>query len=430
MSRRLAVRRRHRPRPPDPLHVRWTRLRRLRRRHHRLGAAGRRRRHRRAQLQVLTARAASGDIGSRSRTPSSTSSRDGRREPNARATTAFLEEGVALAARSVNAAPDAERDWLGVDRRFCALHAVGLLLQDLPVAELEGVRAGDPRRGRPRPHRSAMEACGPGRAAQPALRGSRHRRGAERPRGGARRGGSRHGRAGRRRPTRARRKPALSRRRAGRRGGERLDRRRRRGDRSRRRRVPRQHDRLRRLRSQSRLRAAARRRRAAPIPFGASGRATSSSPPAPSNVRCCSITTIDRGLSRRRPGSPISPNTACSSAIASSSPPTTTAPMRRRRAQRRGREGDDRRLPRGRAGDGGGRRGGRRRASRRARGAGRGPPGRPGGAAGERGDDRSRRAAGRAAASPRPCISIARPRAAWPGTSGCSPSFPTARWTG
>jgi len=36
--------------------------------------------------------------------------RDGHREPNARATTTFLEAGVALAARSVNAAPDAERD--------------------------------------------------------------------------------------------------------------------------------------------------------------------------------------------------------------------------------------------------------------------------------------------------------------------------------
>jgi sarcosine oxidase subunit alpha len=36
--------------------------------------------------------------------------RNGRREPNARATTAFLEEGVALAARSVNAAPSADRD--------------------------------------------------------------------------------------------------------------------------------------------------------------------------------------------------------------------------------------------------------------------------------------------------------------------------------
>ncbi len=36
--------------------------------------------------------------------------RDGRREPNALATTALLEEGVALAARSVNTTPDAERD--------------------------------------------------------------------------------------------------------------------------------------------------------------------------------------------------------------------------------------------------------------------------------------------------------------------------------
>jgi sarcosine oxidase subunit alpha len=36
--------------------------------------------------------------------------RDGRREPNARATTTFLEEGVALAARSINAAPNAEHD--------------------------------------------------------------------------------------------------------------------------------------------------------------------------------------------------------------------------------------------------------------------------------------------------------------------------------
>ncbi|MGD0640521.1 MAG: sarcosine oxidase subunit alpha family protein [Roseiarcus sp.] len=36
--------------------------------------------------------------------------RHGRREPNALATTTFLEEGVALAARSVNTAPDAERD--------------------------------------------------------------------------------------------------------------------------------------------------------------------------------------------------------------------------------------------------------------------------------------------------------------------------------
>ena len=36
--------------------------------------------------------------------------RDGRREPNARATTTFLEAGVALSARSINAAPNAERD--------------------------------------------------------------------------------------------------------------------------------------------------------------------------------------------------------------------------------------------------------------------------------------------------------------------------------
>jgi sarcosine oxidase subunit alpha len=36
--------------------------------------------------------------------------RDGRREPNARATTAFLEESVALAAHSVNTTPDAARD--------------------------------------------------------------------------------------------------------------------------------------------------------------------------------------------------------------------------------------------------------------------------------------------------------------------------------
>jgi sarcosine oxidase subunit alpha len=36
--------------------------------------------------------------------------RDGRREPNARATTTFLEQGVALAARSINAAPSAEHD--------------------------------------------------------------------------------------------------------------------------------------------------------------------------------------------------------------------------------------------------------------------------------------------------------------------------------
>ena len=44
--------------------------------------------------------------------------RDGRREPNARATTTYLEPGVALAARSVNAAPSAEHDLFAVFDAF------------------------------------------------------------------------------------------------------------------------------------------------------------------------------------------------------------------------------------------------------------------------------------------------------------------------
>ena len=100
----------------------------------------------------------------------------------------------------------------------------------------------------------------------------------------------------------------------------------------------------------------------------------------------------------------------------------------RRRVERGRRRGDDRRLPRGRDGHGGG--GGRRAAPRRTRDAGRGSRRRARGPSCQRRVDRSRRAAGLRRLSTRPFSFIARPRAARSGTSGCSPSFPAARSTG
>ena len=253
--------------------------------------------------------------------------RDGRREPNARATTAFLEEGVALAARSVNAAPDAERDWFAFLGAFTDFMPSGFYYKTFlwpnwkayepAVRALAGLGRIDPQWTRaapaaPRNRRCEVLVVGAGPSGLAAARAAAAAGMGvlivdDRPAPGGSllyRGGAPEGAAasawiadavatveaagGAFWPIRPPTASTIT-------------------------------------TSFARCSAA---RRAAPTPFGASGRATSSSPPAPSNARCCSSTTIDRAFSRRRPGSPISPNTACSSASASSSPPTTTAPMR------------------------------------------------------------------------------------------------------
>ena len=255
-------RRRDRPRPADPLHFRWPRLQRLRRRYARLGVARRRRRRRRPQLQDPSAARRPRALG---RGAQRLLRPDARRPARAERARHYDVSRRGRRARRAVDQRHAERRTrpLRVLRRLRALHALRLLLQDLPLAELEGFRAGDPRHGRPRPHRPAMEAGGAGRAAQPALRGSDRRRRARRPGGGACGGGSRNGRAGGRRPASTGRQPAVSRRRARRRRRDRVDRRDGRGDRGGRRRLPRQRHRLWRLRSRPCLRVPARRRRRA-----------------------------------------------------------------------------------------------------------------------------------------------------------------------
>ena len=110
MSRRLPSRRRPIDRTrADRLHVRRQELYAASRRHPRLGAARQRRPVVGRSFKYHRPR---GVFGHRVEEPNAIFdiSRDGRREPNARATTTFLEEGVGLEARSINAFPDAARD--------------------------------------------------------------------------------------------------------------------------------------------------------------------------------------------------------------------------------------------------------------------------------------------------------------------------------
>ncbi len=320
--------------------------------------------------------------------------RDGRREPNARATTTFLEEGVALAARSINAAPDAERDRFAVFDLFARFMPSGFYYKTFlwpswkvfepAIRAMAGLGRIDPQWKpaapvAPRNRRCEVLVVGAGPSGLAAARAAAEAGMGvlvvdDRPAPGGSllyRGGA---------PDGAR--------------GERLDRRNGRRDRSRRRRIPRQRHRLRRLRPQPRLRVPARNDGRLPIRSGASGRATSSSPPARSNGRCCSTTTIGRGFSRPRPGSPISSNTACGRRTRRRRRQQRQRLCGRRRAARSGRGGDDRRLPRGRGGHGGGRGGGRRGAARRTRGARGRPRRRARGSSRRRRDDRSGRAAG------------------------------------
>ena len=253
--------------------------------------------------------------------------RDGRREPNARATTTFLEEGVALAARSINAMPSAERDVFAFVDAFARFMPSGFYYKTFlwpswkvfepAIRAMAGLGRIDPQwkpaaPAAPRNRRCEVLVVGAGPAGLAAARAAAEAGMGvlvvdDRPAPGGSllfRGGAPDGAAasGWIAETVAAIEAA---------GGAILANTTAYG-----------------VYDHNLVGAFQRGGAGAPTRCGASGRATSCSPPARSNGRCCSTPTIGRAFSRPRPGSPISSSTACWSANASSSPPTTTAPIR------------------------------------------------------------------------------------------------------
>ena len=199
-----------RPRQDARLHLRRQALSRLRGRQHRLGAARQWRSRGRPQLQVSPAARNLGRVDRGAE-------RDRRRDA--------LRPDDAEPARDHRSARERPRGAFGqcaadrggrsrrADRQVLGLHAVGLLLQDVSLAALGDVRAGDPRACRPRPRRSGQSPVRRQSADQCALRRARRRRRPGRPRRGEGGGAVRSRRVPHRRPRRHRRAARPSRRR-------------------------------------------------------------------------------------------------------------------------------------------------------------------------------------------------------------------------